>query len=108
MLRDQMLDGGQFTPVEAVVCGQGERVEPELRLIPARLDVDVRRLLPLVAVKEEAESSNPQDRRHRFLNPYETEADGDVAILILPESRVRANRNAGRASHARSSTAPLQ
>jgi len=59
VLFDEPLDLTQFTPVEAVIGSQRDRVEPELDLVPACLDVDMRRLMPLVAVEEKAKATDP-------------------------------------------------
>jgi len=56
MLIDKFLDLVQLATVETVIGGQLDRVEPELDLIATRFDVDMWRLLPLVAVEEEPES----------------------------------------------------
>ena len=74
MLLDKPLDLAQFAAVEAVVGGQRDRIEPELGLVPACLDVDMRRLLPLIAVEEEPEASDPKDSRHRHSPSFDRDS----------------------------------
>ncbi len=45
MLLDEPLDLTQLTPAKAVITGQRDRVEPELDLVLASLDVDMRRFI---------------------------------------------------------------
>jgi hypothetical protein len=64
VLRDKPSDFAQLAPPETVIEGEGDGLKPELRFVLGRLDVYVRRLLTLVAEKEEAESAYAQHRRH--------------------------------------------
>jgi hypothetical protein len=62
MLFNKPLDLAKLSPVESVVRYQRNRFETEFGFISARLAVNVRRFLPLIAVEKESEAPNPQYR----------------------------------------------
>jgi hypothetical protein len=54
----------EFVRAEAQVARQRDRLQPHLGRCFAAVDVDVRRLVRLVALEVEAEAFDPEDRRH--------------------------------------------
>ncbi len=62
MAFNEPLDLAQLSPVESVVGGQCDRIEPEFGLIPAGFDVDVRRLLTLVSCRKRIGIARPASR----------------------------------------------
>src|ERR1051326_1442846 len=67
VLTHKLCDLAQLVPPESVVESQADGVEPELSLILRRLDVNVWRLLTLVAEKVEAKAAHAQHRRHESI-----------------------------------------
>jgi hypothetical protein len=59
VLFDKPFDFAQLSPVESVVGCQCDWIEPELGLIFADLDVDVRRFLAFIAIEKEPETPDP-------------------------------------------------
>jgi hypothetical protein len=64
MVVDQTMKRCQFATAEADIRGETYGIEPELGVAFCLLNMDMRRLLPLIAKKEEAISSDTKDRRH--------------------------------------------
>jgi len=63
MLDDQTFDTGQLVGLEPYRLGEAHRLEPKLRQPIALMDLHVRRLTLLIAVKEEAKRSILSNRR---------------------------------------------
>ena len=64
MLRDKLDQRRQFRTPKANVGGQRHGRQPELRVALGLFNVNVRRLLTLVAEEEEPETSNVEDGWH--------------------------------------------
>jgi hypothetical protein len=64
MLFDEASQLRQFVTAKPLVGGETDWGQPELRVPLGLFDVDVRRLVALIAEKEKAEPLHPEDGRH--------------------------------------------
>ena len=62
----QAPNGGEFVASEAVIERQKDGLEPEFRFMLGCFNVNMRRFLAFVALKEEAKTFDSQHGRHCF------------------------------------------
>lgn len=64
MIRDHGFEPSEFMRLEAQIPRQSYGIQPELGTHVISINVDMRRLVRVVAVEVEAEGSFPENRRH--------------------------------------------
>jgi hypothetical protein len=64
VLFDQLSNAIHFFPFEAAASFEPDRIQPKFGLVLIALNVNVRRLVSISSIKEEAVRSTPQHGRH--------------------------------------------